>query len=1622
MLPVLLLLACQAVAVIAAPLFNCIGGTVYVVAHADDDLLFQSPDLYTDVKSGACITTVIFSAGDSGTTGTTYADSREVGNQAAYAYMAGQSNTYTEIVGILGGQPVTVRTLVGAPRVQRVYFRLPDGNMDGSGFSTTGYQSLRMLYFGSLSTITNQPKTATFTLGTLKQALAEILVARQPSYVRTLDYMSDYDSGDHADHLTVGRLANEVAGQYSNATVSGYMGYPVQNFAPTMKQSDQSFKNKANSFFKYTPHDVAECQSYALCASAGRGESSWLLRQYVVNSYLAQSSYMGTAQKPVKLPSGENIAHKADVTASSQWPTQPAEAATDGFVRGYPGNSSQEWSSYGEGVGAWIRLDWDDPYNISSIVLYDRPNLQGLPHAFTFVRISAHSHPPPDWMTGGTLTFADNATVSFGALANDGSATLIDLGGSGGSVVTDSIFLYVTSTSSSTGQVGLAEFQVFGKQCKGCKISSNLNNGTTTETSEGSTVGTSSSVDLALSATATASSSAPQQGPEKAIDGYVDGYKEDGTGIYSEEWASYGETTGAWINLTWPAYYMIDSLVLHDRPNSNDWITGGVVKFSDGNSLQVTSLDNKGDATVFNLSSPVNASSLLFTVTSTGPRTSSAGLAEMKAYYSLPQTPVNITSSASNTTTTLPVQGDLEDEDWEDDLALLPGVNATASSLVDGQDPGNAINGDPNGYKEDGSGDAYQEWATNYEGAGAWINLDFPNPIQVSQITLYDRPNSNDEITGGRFSFSNGQLVSVGALLNNGSGTSFSIPNIQTTSIKFTVTSVSSTTYSAGLSEFAVFGKVLNSTDYAGSTGSNSTATPTSNSTSTATASATSSAPTSIYTGDQIQRSLDLAVNATAFASSAAGGQGPEKAIDTYVDGYKESGNGHPYEEWASVYGGAGTTFTLTWPSSVTVDAVVLYDRPNGADQLTSGTLTFDSGNVYQVGSLPNFGTGKAIAINREITKKIVLTVTGVSGTTSSVGLAEFAVYGSNGGNGTSTITSSASGSSATVSGSGAATSTSSVPTSTASAPSSVFTGANIQRSQDLAVNATASASSYALGQGPEKAIDTWVDGYKEAGNGHPYEEWASFNGGAGTTFTLIWPSSVTVDAVVLYDRPNSADQLTSGTLTFDSGNVYQVGSLPNSGTGKAIAINRETTKKIVLTVTGVSSTTSSVGLAEFAVYGPAGGNATSTITSSATASSATASGFLDTTLSGNSSMVSSTMLNTSSTAVSTGSVSLNSSSAYPSSTGLNASSSMPSSTGFNASSSLPSATANVSSILPSVTSVGFNVSSSALVSSTANSSSILPSSTLAPNASSTLDLSSPLSSVTGSTSANLTGSAVSTASAESSSAAVPSSASSGRPSSSGSASSSGSPSGSSSTASSIVSPASSLASSPSSTVSSAASSASTKASSAISSSTPGTRTSTRASSASSTALPSSASSPSVVSSSTVSSTSAAATGLPTAPAQAASVNIARISGVKVTASSFIAKSPPSGANDGKVGGLSALGLGTASQEWVANGVKGEWLELNWPQKYLMRDIVLYDRVNNLQGIASGVLNFTDGTVIKFGALSSSGSHVSLGNGLTVSGVRLTVGAGESFTQNAGLAEIEMYNKPAPSSGLVGSV
>ncbi|PWW21807.1 hypothetical protein JD79_00948 [Geodermatophilus normandii] len=107
------------------------------------------------------------------------------------------------------------------------------------------------------------------------------------------------------------------------------------------------------------------------------------------------------------------------------------------------------------------------------------------------------------------------------------------------------------------------------------------------------------------------------------------------------------------------------------------------------------------------------------------------------------------------------------------------------------------------------------------------------------------------------------------------------------------------------------------------------------------------------------------------------------------VDGYP----GTATAEWAAVGGRTDSWLQLTWPGAVTVGRVVLHDRPNTSDRITSTTLTFSDGSTVTVPALADTGSAVTVRFTPRATTSVRLTVTGVSSTTVNVGPAELDVW-----------------------------------------------------------------------------------------------------------------------------------------------------------------------------------------------------------------------------------------------------------------------------------------------------------------------------------------------------------------------------------------------------------------------------------------------------------------------------------------------------------------------------------------------------------------------------------------------------------------------------------------------------
>lgn len=379
----------------------------------------------------------------------------------------------------------------------------------------------------------------------------------------------------------------------------------------------------------------------------------------------------------------------------------------------------------------------------------------------------------------------------------------------------------------------------------------------------------------------------------------------------------------------------------------------------------------------------------------------------------------------------------------------------------------------------------------------------------------------------------------------------------------------------------------------------------------------------------------NIASQALATASSEAEDQPASAVTDGVADGWPGDGT----REWSSNGERSGAWLKLQWIAPMTVSRVVLFDRPNADDFITSGVLTFSDGSSVPVGALLNGGGGVEISFAPRTVTWVKFTVNSVSAETQNIGLSEVQVYGFTGGSGNQPPIASAGVAQTVAAGSqvqldGSASSdadgdplsygwrqvggntveltgaTTAQPTFTA--PTGLAQNATLtfelvvsdgvyesyaatvdvtvvadQPSVNVAPQAvvTASSQNAADGQFATKVIDGVADGYP----GDYSREWATSGEGVGAWIELHWAVPVTIDRIVLFDRPNGDDHIVGGTLTFSDGTSLPVSALNNDGSASTVTFSARTVTSVRLTVTAAGGNTQNIGLAEFQAFSAGG-------------------------------------------------------------------------------------------------------------------------------------------------------------------------------------------------------------------------------------------------------------------------------------------------------------------------------------------------------------------------------------------------------------------------------------------------
>jgi LmbE family N-acetylglucosaminyl deacetylase len=234
-----------------------------IVAHEDDDLLFQSPELMETVRSGRPSLTLFVTAGEANgdlVSREHYAAERQAGIRAAYAEAAGVADDWNRSTAAHAGRVIEIAELDGRPDVQVMFVCLPDG---GDSLHPDALPGLLQDPTRVEPTILPDGSPVAQTFAYRQDDLLAVLVAVMaefgPTVVRIADTSPAADlTGDHGDHIAVARFArlaiavHEAGG--ARVTLIEHRGYNIQPM-PTSLSPGRSAE-KAAIFQAYRDHDV----------------------------------------------------------------------------------------------------------------------------------------------------------------------------------------------------------------------------------------------------------------------------------------------------------------------------------------------------------------------------------------------------------------------------------------------------------------------------------------------------------------------------------------------------------------------------------------------------------------------------------------------------------------------------------------------------------------------------------------------------------------------------------------------------------------------------------------------------------------------------------------------------------------------------------------------------------------------------------------------------------------------------------------------------------------------------------------------------------------------------------------------------------------------------------------------------------------------------------------------------------------------------------------------------------------------------------------------------------------------------------------------------------------------
>jgi hypothetical protein len=225
----------------------------YFAAHQDDWQLFMNPCAFEDVIDGVKSVFIHMTAGDAGLGTRTHERkhplflARENGAEAAICFMADSDNKMPveKLVSTLkfNGRPIR---RVSYRNTVAYFLRLPDGNPQGTGYSETGCQSLKLLADGQIREFAAIDATASYqSWSDLAKTLWSIVDFERGDGLVQL-HIPDLDPAlnpnDHSDHYMTAQAALTATEPLTAVRRIHHVGYASGRLAENLEGKRRDMK------------------------------------------------------------------------------------------------------------------------------------------------------------------------------------------------------------------------------------------------------------------------------------------------------------------------------------------------------------------------------------------------------------------------------------------------------------------------------------------------------------------------------------------------------------------------------------------------------------------------------------------------------------------------------------------------------------------------------------------------------------------------------------------------------------------------------------------------------------------------------------------------------------------------------------------------------------------------------------------------------------------------------------------------------------------------------------------------------------------------------------------------------------------------------------------------------------------------------------------------------------------------------------------------------------------------------------------------------------------------------------------------------------------------------------